>query len=199
MRRIGGCSRVRQIQAVKAPAGVEHQSQFADETLFWRHAKRQWLADKFGIHSCKLVAAESGLFTDLYQFLPGKPLQSLAHAWNRFWLRSINLPRLAYHNILIFQKFDRQGIRFGLILERRAATVVVPALAQTLFGATNLVAPSLDHPTSLNGVSAATVRKPSVRNRPNSGRQHCTITLPCVFARMGLGPLLGGSGDPVRA
>jgi len=94
----------KQIQAVKTPAGVEHQSQFGGETLFWRHAERHWLVDQFGLHSCRLAAAGSGLFTDLYQYLPGKPLQSLAHAWNRLWLRRINLPRLAYHNILIFQK-----------------------------------------------------------------------------------------------
>jgi hypothetical protein len=94
----------KQIQAVKTPAGVEHQSQFGGETLFWRHAERRWLVDQFGLHSCRLVASGSGLFTDLYQYLPGKPAQSLAHAWNRFWLRSINLPQLAYHNILIFQK-----------------------------------------------------------------------------------------------
>ncbi len=94
----------KQIQAVKTPAGVEHQSQFDGETLFWRHAERRWLVDQFGLHSCRLIASGSGQFTDLYQYLPGKPLQSLVHAWNRFWLRCINLPRLAYHNILIFQK-----------------------------------------------------------------------------------------------
>jgi 2-polyprenyl-3-methyl-5-hydroxy-6-metoxy-1,4-benzoquinol methylase len=94
----------KQIQAVKTPAGVEHQSQFGGETLFWRHAERRWLVDQFGLDSCRLVALGSGLFTDFYIYLPGKPLQSLAHAWNRFWLRHINLPRLASHNILIFQK-----------------------------------------------------------------------------------------------
>jgi len=94
----------KKIQAVKTPAGVEHQTQFGGETLFWRHTERRWLVDQFGLHSCRLVASGSGLFTDLYQYLPGKPLQSLAHGWNRFWLRSIDLPRLAYHNILIFQK-----------------------------------------------------------------------------------------------
>ncbi len=94
----------KKIQAVKTPAGVEHQSEFGGETLFWRHADRRWLVDQLGAHSCKLVACGSGMFTDLYQYLPGKPLKSLAHAWNRFWLRRINLPRLAYHNILIFQK-----------------------------------------------------------------------------------------------
>lgn len=94
----------KKIQAVKTPAGVEHQNQFGGETLFWRHADRQWLVNQFELHSCKLVTIGSGLFTDLYQYLPGKPLRSLVHSWNRFWQRRINLPRVAYHNILIFQK-----------------------------------------------------------------------------------------------
>jgi 2-polyprenyl-3-methyl-5-hydroxy-6-metoxy-1,4-benzoquinol methylase len=94
----------KQIHAVKTPAGIEHQSQFGGETLFWRHADRRWLVEQLALHSCKLVASGSGMFTDLYQYLPGKPLKSLAHAWNRFWLRRINLPGLAYHNIWIFQK-----------------------------------------------------------------------------------------------
>jgi 2-polyprenyl-3-methyl-5-hydroxy-6-metoxy-1,4-benzoquinol methylase len=94
----------KQIHAVKTPAGVEHQSQFGGEMLFWRHAELRWLVDQLGLHSCSLVASGSGLFTDLYQYLPGKPLQSLTHAWNRFWLRRINLHSIAYHNIFIFQK-----------------------------------------------------------------------------------------------
>lgn len=73
----------KKIQAVKTPAGVEHQSDFGGETLFWRHADPRWLIDQFGQHSCKLVTVRSGQFTELYQYLPGKRLQSLVHVWNR--------------------------------------------------------------------------------------------------------------------
>ena len=75
------------IQAVKTPAGVEHRCQFGGETLFWRHSNQRWLADQFALHSCKRVAQQSGQATELYSYLPGKPLKSLAHAWNAFWLR----------------------------------------------------------------------------------------------------------------
>jgi 2-polyprenyl-3-methyl-5-hydroxy-6-metoxy-1,4-benzoquinol methylase len=94
----------KKIHAKKTSAGVEHQCEFNGETLFWRHTNRRWLVEEFGRHSCKLVACRSGQVTEFYQFLPGKPLKSLAHTWNGFWLRYINLPRLAYHNISIFQK-----------------------------------------------------------------------------------------------
>jgi 2-polyprenyl-3-methyl-5-hydroxy-6-metoxy-1,4-benzoquinol methylase len=45
----------KQIRAVKTPAGVEHQSQFGGETLFWRHAERRWLVDQLALHSCRIT------------------------------------------------------------------------------------------------------------------------------------------------
>jgi len=92
------------IKAEKKPSGIEHQSQFGGETLFWRHANRKWLINELASHSCKFVGSGSGMCTDMYMYLPGKPLQSLSHAWNRFWLKRVNVEKLAYHNILIFQK-----------------------------------------------------------------------------------------------
>jgi 2-polyprenyl-3-methyl-5-hydroxy-6-metoxy-1,4-benzoquinol methylase len=92
------------IQIVKTPAGFEHQSRFGGDTLFWRHANKQWLVEQFALHSCQFVASKPGMFTELYQFVPGKMLRSMAHAWNRRCLARVKSPRLAYHNTLVFKK-----------------------------------------------------------------------------------------------
>jgi 2-polyprenyl-3-methyl-5-hydroxy-6-metoxy-1,4-benzoquinol methylase len=94
----------KKIKANRTPAGVEHRCDLEGETLFWRHADPRWLVDEFARQSCTLVERGSSLFTDLYMYLPGKPLKNLAHAFNRFWLRRVGKPVLAYHNIFTFKK-----------------------------------------------------------------------------------------------
>jgi 2-polyprenyl-3-methyl-5-hydroxy-6-metoxy-1,4-benzoquinol methylase len=126
------------IRSVKTPVGVKHQCQFGGETLFWRDSERSWLVDQLGLHSCRLVASGSGLFTDLYQYLPFRLLQSLAHAWNRFWLRRINRPRLAHHNIFVFQKSRPRGNLLRLMPETRAATESLPGRASRAWWSTSL-------------------------------------------------------------
>jgi SAM-dependent methyltransferase len=94
----------KKVKITKVPAGVEHERPFCGDTLFWRHTNPHWLVVQFERHSCKLVARRSGQATELYGAVPGLTLKSLVHAWNTFWLRYINLPMLAFHNVLIFQK-----------------------------------------------------------------------------------------------
>jgi SAM-dependent methyltransferase len=93
----------KKIRASRTPAGVEHQCEFGGETLFWRHADLRWLVDQLECRSCKLIARQSSAFTEIYQYLPG-PFKALAHGWNRFYLRRVDWPRVAYHNLMVFQK-----------------------------------------------------------------------------------------------
>ena len=94
----------KKIATVPTPAGPEHTCEFAGETLFWRHTNPGWLVDQLGSHSCTLFRRDSSLCTDLSIYMPGPFLKAPFHAWNRFWLRRLNPPRLAYHNIFIFRK-----------------------------------------------------------------------------------------------
>ncbi|MFI5456950.1 MAG: class I SAM-dependent methyltransferase [Isosphaerales bacterium] len=101
----------KKITTTKMPAGYEHTSIFAGETLFWRHANPRWLVDQFASHSCTLVKRSCSLFSDLTMYMPVKFLKSVIHAWNRFWLRRVNVPQPAYHNIFIFRKNSDQAER----------------------------------------------------------------------------------------
>jgi 2-polyprenyl-3-methyl-5-hydroxy-6-metoxy-1,4-benzoquinol methylase len=92
------------ITITKTTRGYEQTSRFADEMLFWRHTDLRWLVSRFGLLSCSLVRRDSGIFSDMYIYAPGEVLKSAVNAWNRIWLRRFNMPRLAYHNVLIFQK-----------------------------------------------------------------------------------------------
>jgi ubiquinone/menaquinone biosynthesis C-methylase UbiE len=94
----------KKITTVRTPAGPEYSCEFNGETLFWRHINPGWLVDQFGRHSCTLVGRDSGLCSDLWIYLPGAFLKAAVQAWNRFWLRRLNLPRLAYHNVFTFRK-----------------------------------------------------------------------------------------------
>jgi 2-polyprenyl-3-methyl-5-hydroxy-6-metoxy-1,4-benzoquinol methylase len=104
MRLIWSTLKGNKIKISKTPAGHEHTSIFANQTLFLRHANIRWLEDQLASHSCTLVRRGCGLYSDLYMYACGNLLKSAVHAWNRFALRWFNLPQLAYHNILVFRK-----------------------------------------------------------------------------------------------
>jgi len=104
MMRTGWSALKKNVTITKTPRGYEQTSRFAGETLFWRHANTSWLVAEFARHSCSLVRRDSGMFSDLYMYAPGKFLKEGINAWNRLWARRINLPQAAYHNIFIFRK-----------------------------------------------------------------------------------------------
>lgn len=94
----------KKITSTRTPAGVEHSCTFANETLFWRHTDPRWLIDQFNSRSCSLFRRDCSLCSELAKYVPGKLLNGLVNAWNRFWLRRVNLPQLSYHNVFIFRK-----------------------------------------------------------------------------------------------
>jgi 2-polyprenyl-3-methyl-5-hydroxy-6-metoxy-1,4-benzoquinol methylase len=104
MMRTGWSALKKNITITKTPEGYEQTSRFEGETLFWRHASTRWLVAQFALNSCRLVRRDSGMFSDMYIYVPGKFLKTVINAWNRFWARRLNLPQLAYHNIFIFRK-----------------------------------------------------------------------------------------------
>jgi 2-polyprenyl-3-methyl-5-hydroxy-6-metoxy-1,4-benzoquinol methylase len=102
--RTGWSALKKNIVVKKTPRGHEQTCPFEGETLFWRHANTRWLIDRFAIHSCNLVRRDSGMFSEMYTYLPGQFLRATVHAWNRFWGRYLKLPHLALHNIFVFRK-----------------------------------------------------------------------------------------------
>jgi SAM-dependent methyltransferase len=94
----------RKITITKRPAGDECTSIFEGEMLFWRHVDPRWLVDQLAAQSCTLVRRSCGFFSDLSMYAPGDLLEWPFHAWNRFWLRRVNRPGPAYHNIFTFRK-----------------------------------------------------------------------------------------------
>ena len=97
-------STLKKITIVKTGSGYEHTSRFEGEMLFWRQTNIHWLVDQFALNSCTLFRRDSGLFSDMYIYTPGKFLKSAVNNWNRFWAHRINIPQLASHNVIIFQK-----------------------------------------------------------------------------------------------
>jgi len=104
MMRTGWSALKKNITIAKTPQGYEQTSNFEGETLFWRHTNTSWLAAEFARHSCSLVRRDSGMFSDLYIYAPGKFLKDGINTWNRLWARRVNLPQVAFHNIFIFRK-----------------------------------------------------------------------------------------------
>jgi 2-polyprenyl-3-methyl-5-hydroxy-6-metoxy-1,4-benzoquinol methylase len=88
----------------KTPRGFEHTSRFQGETLFWRHTDIGWLVHRLEEMSCQLIRRDSGMFSEMYIYAPGKLFKSAINAWNRVALGYFNIPQLAYHNIFIFRK-----------------------------------------------------------------------------------------------
>jgi 2-polyprenyl-3-methyl-5-hydroxy-6-metoxy-1,4-benzoquinol methylase len=94
----------RAITIKKTSSGHEQTSRFERETLFWRHVNRRWLVAQFALHACSLLRRDSGMFSEMYIYLPSAFLKAIVNAWNRFWGRRVNWPQIAYHNIFIFRK-----------------------------------------------------------------------------------------------
>jgi ubiquinone/menaquinone biosynthesis C-methylase UbiE len=95
------------IKITRTPAGHECTCIFEGETAFWRQTNAQWLTGQFAEHSCELVRRDSSMFTEIWQYTPGRFLKGIVHAWNLMWVRRLNLPRLAYHNLFIFRKKEQ--------------------------------------------------------------------------------------------
>ncbi len=92
------------ITATVKPAGIEHTSPFAGEQLFWRHCDPAWLRNQMEARSCKMIARKAGVFSDLHIYARPEFSRNLIHGFNQFWIRRVGLPRLAYHNLFVFQK-----------------------------------------------------------------------------------------------
>jgi len=86
------------------PRGFEQTSHFEGETLFWRHANISWLINEFACRACRLVRRDSGMLSEMYNYVPGKLPKKMIHSLNRQLAHHLNLPQLAYHNVFIFRK-----------------------------------------------------------------------------------------------
>jgi 2-polyprenyl-3-methyl-5-hydroxy-6-metoxy-1,4-benzoquinol methylase len=94
----------KKIRVERVPSGFEQTCRFADEVLFWRHSDPRWLVERFARQSCTLYGRGSSTFSELHGFIPVRPLKACVDAWNRTWIRGVNLSQAAYHNIFIFKK-----------------------------------------------------------------------------------------------
>ena len=96
------------ITITKSRRGYEQTTAFAGESLFWRHADPKWLVTEFNRLSCSLVRRDSGMFSEMYIYAPGRFLKDAVYGWNNISSRQLNLPQLAYHNTFIFRKGSDQ-------------------------------------------------------------------------------------------
>ena len=107
MARLAWSTLKKNITIAKTPRGYEQTTQFAGEKLFWRHVDPNWLVTQFQTRGCSLARRDSSMLSEIYIYLPNPFLKNRIHDLNRFWLRHINLPKLAFHNIFVFRKDSR--------------------------------------------------------------------------------------------
>ena len=104
MRWYWAIAKCKKIKTTRTAAGHEYTCAFEGETLFWRHldpglARR--LSRRPFLHADRTPPQAH------VRSLTGwclSEVKSAVHGWNRFWLRNVDIPQLAYHNILMFRK-----------------------------------------------------------------------------------------------
>jgi 2-polyprenyl-3-methyl-5-hydroxy-6-metoxy-1,4-benzoquinol methylase len=94
----------KKIRVERVASGFEQTCGFAGEALFWRHTDPHWLTDRLGREGCALVDRSCSLASELFQYVPTRPVKAAVDALNRSWLRRVNRPGPAYHNVFIFKK-----------------------------------------------------------------------------------------------
>lgn len=89
---------------IKTAAGLEHWAVGPTGKLLSRQADIRWLKEKFESSGFVVKKHVSGQFTELYNRFSSKALIKMIHLINNLWFKYINIPTLAYGNIIIFTK-----------------------------------------------------------------------------------------------
>ncbi len=89
---------------IQTPAGIEYWEVTDEGRLMTRQADIRWLITEFEKNGMSLVSHRAGQFSELYWVVSSSSLAELIHIFNRFWFKVVKRPRLAFGNILIFEK-----------------------------------------------------------------------------------------------
>ena len=72
--------------------------------LMTRETDIDWLISAFEKLGLQLSVRRSGQFTEAYARVSWRPLQRAVHAFNSAWFRYNGPPKLAFANILVFER-----------------------------------------------------------------------------------------------
>lgn len=84
--------------------GVENWKETEEGDLLIRHFNIDWLKQRLINDGFVLKDQVPCQFTELYLKIPFLPIKKLIHAFNRFWFSYIKNSRLAFGNIVLFEK-----------------------------------------------------------------------------------------------
>ncbi len=88
----------------RTPAGMECWFETSAGTLLRRHTDIRWLTRAMEDRGLTLVKRLPGQFTELYLKTRSRRTKVCIQRFNIFWVRFIREPRLAFGNVLVFQK-----------------------------------------------------------------------------------------------
>lgn len=88
----------------RTPAGMEYWASSPAGMILTRHADMEWLIEKGRSNLLYVRSHVAGQFTDLYTRTPSRLSRKLIHLFNNFWFAHIRFPRLAFGNIVLFEK-----------------------------------------------------------------------------------------------
>jgi ubiquinone/menaquinone biosynthesis C-methylase UbiE len=91
------------------PAGIEAWSVSPAGPIMVRQANIGWLIERFQRNQFDVKARRAGQFTELYTKISSPSLRWLVHRLNALWFSYIKSPRLAFGNIVVFQKRGSVG------------------------------------------------------------------------------------------
>lgn len=94
---------------VRTPAGMECWFETPAGTLLRRHTDMGWLIPAVESRGFRLRRRLPGQFTELYLKLGSPAARAWVHGLNRFWFRVVRDPRLAFGNVLVFEKATGSG------------------------------------------------------------------------------------------
>jgi ubiquinone/menaquinone biosynthesis C-methylase UbiE len=86
------------------PAGTEHWTTRDGDSLVTRHADIRWLIRNLEARRMTLHRRLSGQLSETYTMTSSPAVRKVVHSMNEFWFKHLNVPQLAFGNILIFEK-----------------------------------------------------------------------------------------------
>jgi 2-polyprenyl-3-methyl-5-hydroxy-6-metoxy-1,4-benzoquinol methylase len=93
----------------KTAAGIEAWGTTSAGVLMSRRTDIGWLIDRFSKHDLELVERKTGQFTEMYKRVRSPRARRAVHALNNFCFQHVDVPALAYGNIVVLKKRTDRG------------------------------------------------------------------------------------------
>jgi 2-polyprenyl-3-methyl-5-hydroxy-6-metoxy-1,4-benzoquinol methylase len=88
----------------RTASGLEWWTMTSTGKLLTRYADIGWMKNEFSRRGYRVQENFASQFSEFYTKAPTSGLKLLVHAWNAWWFKNVNSPRLAFGNILIVEK-----------------------------------------------------------------------------------------------